>query len=235
MFQHALNTDGGDALIYGKFTTVDPVKMPELKGEYLYIEKIREQYNMHTRTVTHSNGNGGTYTTIEIYYTWDYDGSEEVKAKTLKFMGSEFPTDRFSVGGSYEVELNKDTVSKKYKKMLVGGWSGNYLYEDCKGWDNVGDHRWYFHAIDTEFSGTILADLKDHDMFNINGKDQKIDVLLQQTINDVLESRIQSEKTASIVFWIFWGLLTGGAIFAFYYIDNPWLEDEARERRKYRF
>lgn len=29
---------------------------------------------------------------------------------------------------------------------------------------------------------------------------------------------------ALVVFWVFWTLLTAGAVVGFYYIDNRWLE-----------
>lgn len=35
----------------------------------MYVEKVKELYTMHTRTVTHTDGKGHSYTTTETYWT----------------------------------------------------------------------------------------------------------------------------------------------------------------------
>lgn len=234
MFQHALKTDGGEALVYGEFMVTDPVTAEALTGKYLYIEKVQEQYNMHTRIVTHTDSDGNSYTTTETYYEWDHDDSEEIIAKKIQFMGSEFLVDQFDVGWSHVETLNTETVSKKYHKLLVDR-NDSYLYEDGSGWESVGDHRWYFNVVPMEFSGTILADLRDDNVYNVNNKDQRIGIAFNRNIDEVLKTTLSSEKNVAIVFWSIWVLLLVGAMFLFFFIDNPWLEDEARARRKVHF
>ena len=52
LFEYGMRTNIGYAFVYGDLKAVDTVSYPEINGEYMYIEKIEEHYNMHTRTVT---------------------------------------------------------------------------------------------------------------------------------------------------------------------------------------
>lgn len=65
-FQYGMNTSVGNAFIYGDLEAVDPVTYPELGGAYLYVEKVEEHYNMHTRTVTETDSKGNTHTRTEV-------------------------------------------------------------------------------------------------------------------------------------------------------------------------
>ena len=49
LFEYGMRTDVGYAFVYGDLKAVDTVSYPEINGEYMYIEKIEEHYNMHTR------------------------------------------------------------------------------------------------------------------------------------------------------------------------------------------
>ena len=90
LFQYGMNTNVGNAFVYGDLEAVDTVTFNEIGGEYLYIKKEEEHYNMHTRTVTHTRSNGSTYTTTEIYYTWDYERSWNKHSEKISFCGVEF-------------------------------------------------------------------------------------------------------------------------------------------------
>ena len=46
-----------------------------------------------------------------------------------------------------------------------------------------------------------------------------------QTINQVIEAKEDAATTSKIIFWVLWILFTGFVVWAFYYIDNHWLED----------
>ena len=50
LFEYGMITNVGYAFVYGDLKAVDTVSYPEINGEYMYIEKIEEHYNMHTRT-----------------------------------------------------------------------------------------------------------------------------------------------------------------------------------------
>lgn len=74
-FTYGMKTDFGNALVYGELQAKEPVTDPALEGKYLTIRKVREEYTMHTRTVTYTDSNGKTRTKTETYWTWDYAGS----------------------------------------------------------------------------------------------------------------------------------------------------------------
>lgn len=62
LFEYGMRTNVGYAFVYGDLKAVDTVSYPEINGEYMYIEKIEEHYNMHTRTVTTTDSKGKTHT-----------------------------------------------------------------------------------------------------------------------------------------------------------------------------
>ena len=70
LFQYGMDTNIGNAFVYGDLEAVDMVTYPEIGGEYIYVEKVEEHYNMHTRQVAHTrtvNGKTQIYYTTEIY------------------------------------------------------------------------------------------------------------------------------------------------------------------------
>ena len=91
LFEYGMITNVGYAFVYGDLKAVDTVSYPEINGEYMYIEKIEEHYNMHTRTVTTTDSKGKTHTRTETYWSWDYAGSEEQRCSEITFLGHIFP------------------------------------------------------------------------------------------------------------------------------------------------
>ena len=80
-FRYGMNTNFGNALVFGTLQAKQPVSFPELGGEYMIIRKVKERYTRHTRTVTTTDSKGNTKIKTEVYYTWDYAGSEEKKKR----------------------------------------------------------------------------------------------------------------------------------------------------------
>ena len=62
LFQYGMDTNVGNAFVYGDLVAVDTVTYTEIGGEYMYIEKVKEKYTKHTRTVTYKDSNGKTHT-----------------------------------------------------------------------------------------------------------------------------------------------------------------------------
>lgn len=62
MFQYGMDTNIGNAFVYGILEAVDTVTYPEIDGKYMYISKVEEHYNMHTRTYTTTDSKGHTHT-----------------------------------------------------------------------------------------------------------------------------------------------------------------------------
>lgn len=58
MFQYGLDTNIGNAFVYGDLKAVDTVTYPEIGGEYMSVEKDEEHYTRHTRTVYERDSKG---------------------------------------------------------------------------------------------------------------------------------------------------------------------------------
>lgn len=130
-FEYAMQTNVGNAFAYGKLVAVDPVVNAELDGEWLWIEKVKEKYTMHTRTVTVKQGKQ-TVTKVEHYWTWDRVGSETWHSEKISFLGKEFP----------------------YAMITNIGYG--YIRTDTHGHTR---YKWY--ASNVEHEGTIYTKLAD--------------------------------------------------------------------------
>lgn len=139
-FQYALDTDFGNVIAYGNLVAEQPVSADDLDGEYAQLTKITEQYTMHTRVVTSTDGKGHTYTRTEVYWTWDEIDRKEESTETFTFMGVSFPADKFSVTAHQQ----GDTI---YDSRLV---------------------RHYYEAVDANMVGSICTQIKDHTIADSN-------------------------------------------------------------------
>lgn len=135
LFQYGMNTNVGNAFVYGELKAVDTVTYPEIDGEYIYVEKVKERYTMHTRTVTKTrtvNGKTQTYTEIETYWTWDIVDSEEKKANEVLFCDIVFPINKINLPSSDYITTIKESRNIRYK----------------------------YYGVETQYTGTIFTDLK---------------------------------------------------------------------------
>ena len=136
MFQYGLDTNVGNAFVYGDLEAVDTVTYPEISGEYMYVEKVKERYTKHTRQVAHTktvNGKTQTYYTTETYWTWDRISSEDIKCKEISFCGITFKSNKFDIPGTDYIDTIKESSHIRYK----------------------------YYGIGTKFTGTIFTELKD--------------------------------------------------------------------------
>lgn len=134
LFKHGLETNIGNAFVYGELKAVDTVTYPEIGGEYIWISKVKEKYTKHTRTVTYTDSNGKKKTKTETYWTWDQVDSECKKSKQISFCGVIFDIDKIDIPGSHHIETIKESSRIRYK----------------------------YYGVDTKFVGTIFADLRDN-------------------------------------------------------------------------
>lgn len=65
--------------------------------------------------------------------------------------------------------------------------------------------------------GTIFTKLKD-------GTISENSKFNERALKDTVDSYMTDINTINIIFWIVWFIVTALIIFAFYYIDNRWLE-----------
>lgn len=115
LFKYGMRTSSGNAFVYGELEVLDSVTYPEVGGEYSYIEKVKEEYTMHTRTVTYTDSNGKTQTETETYWTWDEVGSESIRSKKVKFLGVEFDYAQFLNLDSGYIDTIKESSHIRYK------------------------------------------------------------------------------------------------------------------------
>lgn len=136
MFQYGMDTNVGNAFVYGDLKSVDTVTYPEIGGEYMYVEKVKERYTRHTRQVSHTktvNGKTQTYYTTETYWTWDRVGSEDIKCKEISFCGITFKSNKFDIPGTDYIDTIKESSHIRYK----------------------------YYGTRTKFTGTIFTELKN--------------------------------------------------------------------------
>lgn len=135
-FVYGMNTNIGNAFVYGDLVAVDPVSHDNLKGEWLWIQRITEHYTLHYRTVTVKEGKQ-TKTVQEPYYTWDKVATDTWHSKKVTFLGVEFPYEKIS--GFYTKNIKTDIH---------------------------GHIRYKWSAGDVKHTGTIYAMLKDNTISN---------------------------------------------------------------------
>lgn len=132
MFQYGMDTNVGNAFVYGDLEAVDTVTYPEIDGEYMYVEKVKEKYTMHTRQVAHSNGKT-TYYTTEVYWTWDTVGSEDIECKEVSFCGVVFPSNKINLPGTDYIDTVMESGYVRYK----------------------------YYGVGTKYTGTVFTNLRD--------------------------------------------------------------------------
>ena len=136
LFQYGMDTNVGNAFVYGDLKAVDTVTYPEIGGEYMYVEKVKERYTQHTKQVAHTktvNGKQQTYYTTETYWTWDRVGSEDIKCEEISFCGVIFKSNKIDIPGSDYIDTIKESSHIRYK----------------------------YYGTGTKFTGTIFADLRN--------------------------------------------------------------------------
>lgn len=138
LFEYGMRTNVGYAFVYGDLKAVDTVSYPEINGEYMYIEKIEEHYNMHTRTVTTTDSKGKTHTRTETYWSWDYAGSEEQRCSEITFLGHIFPSNKVKFPSAEYIDTIKESSHVRHK----------------------------YYGVDTEYIGTIFTDLRSNTIAN---------------------------------------------------------------------
>lgn len=115
MFEYGMKTNVGNAFVNGSLKAVDTVTYPEIGGEYMYVEKVKEKYTRHTRTVTYTDNKGKTRSRTETYWTWDRVGSEDVKCKEISFCGVVFDSSKIEIPDTEYIDTIKESSRIRYK------------------------------------------------------------------------------------------------------------------------
>lgn len=161
LFDYAMKTNIGNAFVEGTIKAVDPVTYEDLEDTYMYVEKVKEEYTMHTRTVTTTDSKGKVHTKTETYWTWDEVYREEKVSNEITFLGKTFESSKFNLPSSSYI----DTVD--------GGYHIRYKY----------------YGLEQEFKATVFGSLKNNTIEGKNigvYKDSTIEETLEILNSDSL-------------------------------------------------
>ena len=84
LFLYGMDTNIGNAFVYGDLQAVDTETFDEIGGEYLHVEKIEERYERHEREVTETDSEGKKHTKTEVYYEWETEDRESKHSEDRK-------------------------------------------------------------------------------------------------------------------------------------------------------
>jgi hypothetical protein len=148
LFEYGMRTDVGNAFVYGELKAVDTVTFDEIGGEYSSVEKVKEKYTRHTRTVTKTrtvNGKTQTYTETEVYWTWDEVDRWGKHSDKITFLDVEFDYGAIDFpyrsyidtqDGGYHIRYvyygaPTHSIGTIYTKLEDGTISRSTMYHDC--------------------------------------------------------------------------------------------------------
>lgn len=117
LFRYGMNTNVGNAFVYGDLKAIDTVTYPEIGGEYMSVEKVKERYTRHTRTVTKTrtvNGKTQTYTETEVYWTWDAIDRWSSHCNKVTFLGIEFDYGQIYKPNEQHIDTRKESSNIRY-------------------------------------------------------------------------------------------------------------------------
>lgn len=147
LFSYGMRTDIGNAFVYGTLNAIDGVTYPDISDDvYMYAQKVKEEYTMHTKTVSHTrtvNGKTKTYYTTETYYSWDVVDRDSKKVKEVEFCGVVFPIDKIDIPSSEYLKTVKTSFDTRYKYYVVKKEYQGSIYTKLK--DNTIQDGTYFY------------------------------------------------------------------------------------------
>ena len=158
LFQYGMNTNVGNAFVYGVLKAVDTVTYPEIQGQYMYLQKVKEKYTMHTRTVTKTrivNGKSQTYTTTETYWTWDRVGSEELWCEEIMFCGILFGSNKINFPPESHIGTIRESANIRYKYYGVGTEHTGTIFTELKN-KTISDNSDFYNGKNIEETMEVL-------------------------------------------------------------------------------
>lgn len=115
LFDYSMKTNIGNAFVFGEFKAIDSIKNNDIKGEYLILNVIKEEYTQHTRVVTSTDSKGKTTTKTETYWTWDKIGDDLLRASKVSFLNVEFDISKFNTPTLEYINTVKHSSKIRYK------------------------------------------------------------------------------------------------------------------------
>lgn len=135
LFEYGMRTNVGSAFVYGELQAIDTVTFDEIGGEYSYVEKVKEKYTRHTRTVTKTrtvNGKTQTYTDTEVYWSWDRVDSWDKHSNKITFLNVEFDYGLINFPSDQYICTIKESSRIRYKYYGAPTYSAGTIYTNLK-------------------------------------------------------------------------------------------------------
>lgn len=199
LFRYGMDTNVGNAFVYGDLQAVDTVTFDEVGGKYLHIEKVKERYERHERKVTETDSEGIEHTKTEVYYEWETEYWEVRHSENILFCGIEFPYEKIPYSLDNHIETIESGREYSWK-------SGEFVKV-----------RFQYYGTSPEHTGTVYTQLSDGTISD-NSR-----FFRDYTIEQALDKC--TSNCGSTLFWVLWITLTVGTVIGFYHFDNKWLED----------
>jgi hypothetical protein len=161
MFQYGMETNIGNAFVYGDLECVDTVTYSDIGGKYMSVTKVTERYTEHKETVYDYDEDGnicGSHT--ETYWSWDVIDSEEKRCKKVTFLGIEFDYGTIYKPGEHYIDTIHENI-----------------------FSNI---RYVYYGSDTKYTGTIFTNLNNNNIHNTKFYES---MNIEETVN-YLESNI---------------------------------------------
>lgn len=130
MLEYCLETKVGDTFMEGSLDAVEPITHEDIEGQYLSLNRVRQEYRMHTRVWTDSKGRTHT----EHYWTWDSVKTERFHSVNVAFLGKQMDFETFQYPGA---ESHIATV--KYASDLRYSYSGIPAHLEGSAYDDLSD------------------------------------------------------------------------------------------------
>ena len=133
LFEYGMRTNIGNAFVYGTLEAIDTVTYPEIDGVYMYVEKVKEKYTKHTRTVSDYDEDGNKIGEHEEgYWTWDIIDRESLKCEEISFLGHTFTSDKIDIPSDHYIDTIKESSKIRYKYYGVGTSFVGTIFTDLR-------------------------------------------------------------------------------------------------------
>ena len=194
-FDYIRRTNVGHFIAEGELIANDTLRSPDLQGIYSRIEKITEEYRLHTETYTTTDGKGHVQVHTRTYHSWDEVKRENNVSTSFTFLGKRFTAKEIK----YNVPTEKSvTVEDKTTK-----W-----YEN--------ERRFVYRTTPIVVSGIMDGTAEDKAYKELTFKKD-------YTIDKAVEKAEKNIGTAPVVFWILWSIVIASVVTLFYVCENKWL------------
>lgn len=145
MFKYGMSTNVGNSYVYGELKAVDTVTFEEIGGEYSYVEKVKERYTKHTRTVTYTDSDGDTHTKIETYWTWDRVDSWSKHCDKITFLTVEFDYGAVPFPYSDYITTIQESSKIRYKYYGAPTECMSTIYTDLRN-NTINNSRFFTYT-----------------------------------------------------------------------------------------